>query len=76
LNVKDADGKVLKWAFEMAAAGQLRGSGVSRADRGGLKLGDEVTVTALASRDGSNTGLAQEVKMADGRIFRLSNDQP
>jgi DNA/RNA endonuclease YhcR with UshA esterase domain len=76
LNVKDATGKVQKWAFEMAAAGQLRGTGLSRADRGGLKLGDEVTVTALASRDGSNTALAQEVKMADGRVFKLSAENP
>ena len=76
LNVKDDTGKVQKWAFEMASAGQLRGTGLSRADRGGLKLGDEVTVTALASRDGSPTALAQEIKVADGRVFRLSNDTP
>ena len=37
LNVKAADGKVEKWAFEMGAAGQLRRTGLSRADRGGLK---------------------------------------
>ena len=76
LNVKDASGKVQKWAFEMAAAGQLRGTGLSRADRGGLKLGDEVTVTALASRDGSTTALAQEIKVADGRVFKLSAEEP
>ena len=74
VNVKDADGKVTKWAFEMAAAGQLRRAGLSRADRGGLKAGDEVTVTALAARDGSNSGLAQEIKTADGRVFKLSAD--
>jgi len=52
VNVKDADGKVTRWAFEMGAAGQLRRAGLSRADRGGLKAGDEVTVIALAARDG------------------------
>jgi hypothetical protein len=72
LNVKDADGKVQKWAFEMAALAQLRSAGLSRADRGGLKLGDELTVTALAARDGSNSGLAQQIKMADGRVFKLA----
>jgi len=71
LNVKDADGKVQKWAFEMGAAGQLRGMGLSRADRGGLKPGDEVTLSALAARDGSNSGLLLELKMADGRVFKL-----
>lgn len=74
VNVKDADGKVTRWAFEMAAAGQLRRAGLSRADRGGLKAGDEVTVIALAARDGSNTGLLQELKMADGREFKFTPD--
>ena len=74
LNVKDADGKVEKWAFEMGAAGQLRRTGLSRADRGGLKAGDEVTVKALAARDGSNSGLLQEITTADGRVFKLRPD--
>jgi hypothetical protein len=74
LNVKGADGKVQKWAFEMTGLAGLRRAGLSRADRGGLKAGDEVTVTALAPRDGSNSGLAQELKMADGRVFKLLVD--
>jgi uncharacterized protein DUF6152 len=73
LNVKDADGKVQKWAFEMAAAAQLRRNGMSRADRGGLKPGDEVTITALAARDGSNSGLLRELKAADGRVLFTSD---
>ena len=76
VNVKDADGKVTKWAFEMAALAQLRSAGLSRADRGGLKAGDELTVVALAARDGSNSGLAQQIKMADGRVFKLAGDNP
>ena len=76
LNVKGADGKVTKWAFEMAALAQLRSAGLSRADRGGLKMGDELTVVALPARDGSNTGLAQLLKMADGRVFKLAADAP
>ena len=71
VNVKDADGKTTKWAFEMTAVQQLRRAGLSRADRGGLKTGDEITVIALAARDGSNSGLAQELRMADGRVFKL-----
>jgi Family of unknown function (DUF6152) len=74
INVKDADGKVQKWAFEMTGLAGLRRAGLSRADRGGLKAGDELTVTALAARDGSNSGLAQELKMADGRVFKLIAD--
>jgi Family of unknown function (DUF6152) len=74
LNVKGADGKVQKWAFEMTGLAGLRRAGLSRADRGGLKAGDEVTVTALAARDGSNSGLAQVLTMADGRVFKLLVD--
>lgn len=72
VNVKDADGKVTKWAFEMAALAQLKSAGLSRADRGGLKMGDALTVIALPARDGSNSGLAQQIKMADGRVFKLA----
>jgi hypothetical protein len=71
LNVTDADGKVQKWAFELAAPGVLRKAGMSREDRGGLKPGDEITVTGLASKDGSNTGWLQELKLADGRVIKL-----
>jgi hypothetical protein len=74
VNVKVADGKVQKWAFEMGGAAALRRAGISRADRGGLKPGDEVTVTALAARDGSNSGLLQELKIADGRVYKFTTD--
>lgn len=74
VNVKAADGTITKWAFEMAAAAQLRRAGMSRADRGGLKPGDEVTILALAARNGSNSGLLQELKMADGREFKFTPD--
>src|SRR6185436_14801460 len=52
VNVKAADGKVTKWAFEMTGLAGLRRAGLSRADRGGLKPGDALTVIALAARDG------------------------
>ena len=74
VNVKGADGKVQKWAFELGGAAVLRRAGMSRADRGGLKPGDEVTVTALAARDGSNGGFLQELKIADGRVYKFTTD--
>ena len=74
VNVKDAGGKVQKWAFEMGGAGTLRRAGMSRADRGGLKPGDEVAVTALPARDGSNSGLLQELKISDGRVYKFAAD--
>src|SRR4029077_19811776 len=74
LNVKDASGNMQKWAFELGGAGALRRAGMSRADRGRLKPGDEVTATALAARDGSNSGFLQELKVADGRTFKFATD--
>ena len=74
VDVEDADGSTTHWAFEMAAAGQLRKAGMSRADRGGLKTGDAITVIALAARNGSNTGLVQVLRTADGREFSFTLD--
>ena|SRR6201993_548026 len=74
VNVKGADGQIQKWAFELGGQAALRRAGMSRADRGGLKPGDEVTVTALASRDGSNSGFLQELKIADGRVYKFTTD--
>jgi len=74
VDVKDTDGKTQRWAFEMAGPGALHRSGMSRADRGGLKQGDQVTVSGLASKDGSNTGFMQELTFPDGRVFKFSAD--
>ena len=74
LNVKGTDGKIEKWAFELGGPGVLRKAGMSRADRGGLKPGDEVTAIALAARDGSNSGFLQQIKLADGRVFKFTTD--
>ena len=74
VNVKGADGQIQKWAFELGGQASLRRAGMSRADRGGLKPGDEVTVSALPARDGSNNGDLRELKLADGRDFKFGGD--
>jgi len=74
INVKDAVGKNQKWAFELGGTGALRRAGMSREDRGGLKPGDEVTASGLAAKDGSNSGFLQELKLADGRVFKFAVD--
>ena len=74
VDVTEPDGSTTRWAFEMAAAGQLRRAGLSRADRGGLKAGDELTVTAMPARNGSTTGLAQILTLTDGREFNFTPD--
>src|SRR5216110_2781937 len=72
VNVKDADGKAQKWAFELGGSGALRRAGLSRADRGGVKPGDQVTITAMPARDGSTSGFLQELKIADGRAYKFT----
>jgi hypothetical protein len=74
INVTGSDGKVQKWAFELGGPGALRRAGMSREDRGGLKPGDEVTASGLAAKDGSTTGFLQELKLADGRVFKFAAD--
>jgi hypothetical protein len=74
INVKNGDGKTEKWAFELGGPGALRRAGMSREDRGGLKPGDEVTASGLAAKDGSTTGFLQELKLADGRVFKFAVD--
>jgi hypothetical protein len=76
VDVKGADGKVQKWAFELGGQAALRRAGMSRADRGGLKPGDAVTVSALPARDGSNNGALRELKLADGRDFKFGGEDP
>jgi Family of unknown function (DUF6152) len=74
VNVKDASGNIQKWGFETGAQAALRRSGLSRADRGGIKPGDEVTIIANPARDGSTNGIMKEMKMGDGRDFRFNYD--
>jgi Family of unknown function (DUF6152) len=74
IDSKDDSGKMQRWSFEMAGPGALRKAGLSREDRGGLKPGDPVTITALAAKDGSTTGFLQEIKFPDGRIFKFGSD--
>jgi hypothetical protein len=76
VDVKGADGKVQKWAFELGGQAALRRAGMSRADRGGLKPGDAVTVSALPARDGSSNGPLRELKLADGRDFKFGGEDP
>jgi hypothetical protein len=74
VNVKDADGKNQRWAFELGGGGVLRKAGLSREDRGGMKPGDQVTIKALAAKDGSTNGFLQELTMPDGRVIKFNAD--
>ena len=76
VDVKGSDGKIQKWGFELGGQAALRRAGMSRADRGGLKPGDAVTVSALPARDGSTNGALRELKLADGRDFKFGGEDP
>jgi Family of unknown function (DUF6152) len=76
LDVKDYGGNVKHWAFEMAGPGALRRAGLSRADRGGLKAGDTVTINAVAAKDGTDSGLIKDVTLPDGRKFTIWTSDP
>ena len=76
LDVTDSGGKVKHWAFEMAGPGALRKAGLSRADRGGLKAGDMVTVDGVLAKDGTDSGLIKDLTLPDGRKFTIWTDDP
>ena len=55
IDVKDADGKVVKWALETVAANQLYRRGVRRED---VVIGTVVTVEGWRARNGTPTANA------------------
>jgi hypothetical protein len=68
MDVKDKDGKVVKWQFEGGPPNALRRSGWNRDS---LKLGDVITVKGIMSKVSAGlsatTGNAQEVEFPGGR---------
>jgi hypothetical protein len=55
----------------MAGPGSLRRAGLSRADRGGLKAGDTITVNGILAKDGTDFGLVKTITLSDGRVFTI-----
>src|SRR5207245_11101219 len=58
MDVKNEDGSVTNWGFEMPGPGQLLRTGMKRDS---MKAGDVVTVDARRARDGGNRANAQTV---------------
>ena len=63
LDVKEDNGKVTTWALEGYPPNTLKRTGFSKDT---LKIGDEVTITAYKSKDGTNTGAGREITLPDG----------
>jgi hypothetical protein len=73
VDVKDADGKVTSWNFELGAIPVLLKQGWTK---NSLKEGDHVTVEGSAAKDNSHTANARAVKLADGRRVFAGSSAP
>lgn len=70
LDVKNADGEMVNWNFELASPNVLRRNGWNR---NSLEVGDHVTVEGSRAKDGSLMANARTVTLADGtRVFARS----
>ncbi|MSO31078.1 MAG: hypothetical protein EXQ48_09100 [Acidobacteria bacterium] len=66
IDVKDADGKVVEWGFEMTAANNLFRRGWRPAD---VLVGTRVTIDGWPARNGSPKANAGRILLPDGREF-------
>jgi hypothetical protein len=74
VDVKDTDGKVTNWNFELGAIPVLLKQGWRKDS---LKVGDQVTVEGLMAKDGANNANARRVVLPDGRrVFAGSAGGP
>ena len=64
MDVKDKDGKVTNWEFELGSPNGLMRQGWTRSS---LKPGDEVNVEGFLAKDGSALANARNVKTAEGK---------
>ena len=63
VDVKDANGSATNWALEGYPPNTLKRTGFTR-DL--LKVGEEITITAYKSKDGTYSGAGREVTFPDG----------
>jgi Family of unknown function (DUF6152) len=72
IDVKDANGHVVNWNFELASPNYLKRAGWSSTS---LKQGDQITVEGSLARSGANMANARIVTLADGsRVFARSTE--
>ena len=71
IDVKEADGKITPWRFEMGAPNALLRAGWSKSD---IKVGTAVTISGFQARSGGSVGNAFQVRLPDGRdLFAASS---
>jgi hypothetical protein len=62
VDVKDEQGKVAQWGFELATPNLLLRNGWTRSS---MKIGDVVTVEAFLAKNGTNNANARTVTLTD-----------
>lgn len=71
--VMGADGVAHEWNIETAAPNALRRAGI--ATRDAFKVGESYALQIHPARDGSNTGLMNEVTLPDGKKVQVGSQQ-
>lgn len=72
IDVKDANGTVTNWSFELGSTLQLHRQGWTRDS---LKVGDQITVDGYPAKDGAKMASAKKVVTSDGRsVFTDSSN--
>ena len=73
LDVRDASGKVEKWAFEAGTPSGMIRNGFKP---GTIKAGVEVTIKGFRAKDASQKmGMLRELATADGQVFGMFGPQ-
>ncbi len=73
IDVQDADGKVVNWAFETATANGLYRRGWRKDD---LEPGTVVTIEGWLARNGTPTANASSITLPDGRRLFAGSASP
>jgi hypothetical protein len=66
VDVTDADGNVNRYSFLSGPPNTLRNAGIGKK---AFRLGETVTVTGAAAKDGTHHGWLKIIKYDDGQLF-------
>lgn len=73
IDVKDADGKLVRWLIEGGSPNQLIRLGVTKNT---LAAGTELFIEGYLAKDGTNKGVGRNFTFADGRRLFLGGSAP
>jgi hypothetical protein len=73
VDVTDAKGVVTTWNLELGSPNSVYRRGWTRED---LKSGDKITFTAFGGREVLTRAVAEEITLADGRLFTGATGVP